>query len=109
MGSLTSPSRFQIGQADDRGHQLFSKPPPATILPPSRMSKAGLRTMSNLRAEEYRKKASACREEAKKGLAENEAKWLELAERWEEAAEKIEGFGHDERQRLEVLQGAAAR
>jgi hypothetical protein len=60
--------------------------------------------MSNARAEEYRRKASACRDEAERASHENKAAWRDLAQRWEEAAVKVDGFDADERQRLNVLQ-----
>ena len=62
--------------------------------------------MWNIRAEEYRRKASACREQAEKASYENAAGWRDLAQRWDEAAEKVEGFDVDQRRRLDMLQGA---
>jgi hypothetical protein len=43
------------------------------------------------KADKYRKKAEACRLEAQKAeVEENRVKWLEVAQQWEQSAEKLE-------------------
>jgi hypothetical protein len=59
--------------------------------------------MLNARAEEYRRKASACRKEAAWASDENKAAWLDLAARWEQAA-----YGEDEHRRLALRVGRSS-
>ena len=58
-----------------------------------RMAQAHAHNMAELGAGEYRGKAQDCRAQAERASGDRRDKWLELAERWEEAANHVEVSG----------------
>jgi hypothetical protein len=53
------------------------------------MAKAHAAEYGRSRADEYRRKAEACRVHAKRASGDWKAKWLDLADRWDEAADQV--------------------
>ena len=53
------------------------------------MAKAHAAEYGRTRADEYRSKAENCRVQAQRASGDRKAKWLDLAERWDEAADQV--------------------
>jgi hypothetical protein len=46
--------------------------------------------MAKVDVDEYRRKAENCRVQAARASGDRKAKWFDLAERWDEAADRVE-------------------
>jgi hypothetical protein len=53
------------------------------------MAKAHAAEYGRSRADEYRRKAEDCRVHAERASGNWKAKWFDLAERWDEAADRL--------------------
>ena len=57
------------------------------------MAKVHVDEYGRTRADEYRRKAEDCRVQAERASGDRKHKWLDLAERWDEAANQVEVSG----------------
>jgi hypothetical protein len=46
--------------------------------------------MAKVHVDDYRRKAENCRVKAERASGDRKAKWIDLAERWDEAADRVE-------------------